>query len=126
MVGGVAGVGPWPGLAVLGVIVVALRRPSRYVLAGAAGLASQVIILGLTRAHFGADQAEAPRYIYVAAPFVFLILSGVRLPRPVWAAAFAVALTLNILALPRGVAIYEAFGAYDRTLTIDQKVQQFR
>jgi hypothetical protein len=124
VVGGIAGVGPWLGLVVLALIVVAIRHPSRYVVAGAVGLASQIAILTLTRAHFGADQAEAPRYIYVAAPFVFLLLSGIRLPRPVWGVVFAVALTLNVLALPRGVAIYEAFGAWDRTLPIDVKAEQ--
>ncbi len=124
VVGGVAGVGPLPGLAVLALIVVAIRHPSRFVVAGAVGLASQVVILTLSRAHFGPEQAEAPRYIYVAAPFVFPLLSGIRLPRPAWGALFAVALTLNILALPRGVAYYETFGAYDRTLPIDVKVQQ--
>jgi hypothetical protein len=110
----------------LGLIVVAIRHPSRYVVAGAVGLASQVFILTLSRAQFGAGQAEAPRYIYVAAPFLFLLLSGIRLPRPVWAALFAVAMGLNIAAFPRGVATYEALGTYDRTLTIDQKLEPFR
>jgi hypothetical protein len=126
--GGVSGVGWLVGLAVGALIVVglAIRRPSRFVLAGVIGLASQVAILSISRAHFGPEQAEAPRYIYVAAPFVFLMLSGIRLPRPVWAGVFAVALALNILALPRGVAIYHAFLNYDRSITLEERLAPFR
>lgn len=104
------------------------RRPdfSSYVLAGAAGILSMTLILTLSRAHFGPEQAEAPRYIYVGAPFVFMLLSGIRLPRRAWAVLFAVALTLNVLALPRGVAIYQAFVRYDRTVPLEVKLQQYR
>lgn len=126
--GGVAGVGWVFGLAVAAGILGGLvwRKPSSLVIAGAAGIASMVLILTLGRAHFGPEQAEAPRYIYVAAPFVFMLLSGLRLPRMAWVGLFAVALMLNVLALPRGVAIYSAFLKYDRSLTIEERVAPFR
>ncbi len=126
--GGVSGVGWLFGLAVgAGVLGgLAIRRPSRFVVAGVVGLLSQVAILAIGRAHFGPWQAEASRYVYVAAPFVFLMLSGIRLPRPVWAGVFAVALTLNILALPRGVAIHHESVDYDRSITIEERLAPFR
>lgn len=132
--GGVTGVGQILGLgaAAIAIAFVAggfLRRGmvDAYPLAGIAGLASEFAILAVGRAHFGLDQAEAPRYIYVAAPFIFMLLPAFRrVPRVVWVTVFAFALVANVLMLPRGVAIYEAFLHYDRTLSIDEKVAVFR
>ena len=117
--------------ALVGVAIVAQgvrsRRLEPIVLAGAAGLAAQFVILAIGRAHFGVEQAEAPRYIYVAAPFVFMLLPAFRwVPKTVWVIAFAVALVLNLNALPRGVAIYHAFLNYDRSLTLEQRLAPFR
>lgn len=92
-----------------------------------AGILSTFAILAFGRAHFGPEQAEAPRYIYAAAPFVLLVLSGIRaVPRPVWAGAFAMALLLNLWALPRGVAIYTSFVRYDQSIPLEVKLEQFR
>jgi hypothetical protein len=131
VVGGAAGFGPAAGVVILGLVVAGLvaqrATPSRFVVAGLVGLASMALILAFGRAHFGPEQAEAPRYIYVALPFVLLTLTGVRgVPRSVWATVFALALALNVLALPRGVAIYHAFLNYDRSLTIEQRLAPFR
>jgi hypothetical protein len=126
--GGVSGVGWLLGLAVTAGIVGGLvwRRPSRFVVAGAVGLLSAVVILSIGRAHLGPGQAESSRYIYAAAPFVFLLLSGIRLPRMAWGTLFAVALTLNVLALSRGVAVFQAVEAYDQTVSIDVKLEPWR
>ena len=104
----------------------AARDPSRFVVAGLVGFASVVLILTIGRAQFGPDQAEAPRYIYAALPFVLMTLTGIRaVPRPVWAAGLVLAIALNVWALPRGVAIYQAFLAYDRSITLDQRLMPF-
>ena len=130
VVGGAAGFGPLAGLVVGGLIAGALvaRRtmPSRFVVGGILGLASMAIVLAIGRAHFGPEQAEAPRYIYVGLPFVLMVLTGIRAPRPAWAAAFALALALNVWALPRGVAIYSAFLNYDRSLTMEERLAPFQ
>jgi hypothetical protein len=113
----------------LGVTVPIVRgaTPSRFVLAGAAGLLSEYAILAFGRAHFGTEQAMAPRYIYIAFPFVMLVLTGLpRLPRAVWVALFVLALASNLVALPRGVAIYEAFLRYDRSIPLEQRLAPFR
>ena len=131
VVGGAAGFGPGVGLMILGLaaagLVVQRTRPSRFVVAGILGFASQMVILAVGRAHFGAGQAEAPRYIYVALPFVLMTLTGLhRVRREVWVGAFALSLVLNIWALPRGVAIYHAFLNYDRSIPLEQRLAPFR
>ena len=131
MVGGAAGFGPGVGLIILGLVaaglVVQRTRPSRFVVAGILGFASQMVILAVGRAHFGAGQAEAPRYIYVALPFVLMTLTGLhRVRREVWVGAFALSLVLNMWALPRGVAIYHAFLNYDRSIPLEQRLAPFR
>ena len=55
-----------------------------------------------------------------------MTLTGIRgVSRPVWVAAFALALVLNVWALPRGVAIYQTFLTYDRSLTTEERVAPF-
>jgi putative exporter of polyketide antibiotics len=69
----------------------------------------------------------APRYIYVAMPFISMVLTGLpRLPRVVWLVLFIFALVSNLVALPRGVAIYEAFLHYDRSIPLEQRLAPFR
>ena len=130
IVGGAAGFGPFAGLLILALIGVGLvidrSAPSRMVFAGLLGLAATIAILTFGRAYLGPEQAEAPRYVYVAFPFVMMVLTGVRrVPRPAWAALFAIALALNIWALPRGVAIYQAFLGFDRSQTMDERLAPF-
>ncbi len=136
-VGGVLGIGAVLGLGAaiaaavwLGARVVLHGRDGRLepiVLAGIAGLFFEYAILTVARAHFGADQALAPRYVYAAAPFLFMLLPGLpRLPRAVWAAIFVFALGTNLLAIPYGVATYQAFLHYDRSLTLEQRLAPFR
>ena len=85
------------------------------------------IILAIGRAHFGPDQALAPRYIYVAFPFILMTLTGLRgIRREVWGLAFVLSLTLNVWALPRGVAIYQAFLTYDRSIPLEERLAPFR
>ena len=130
IVGGAAGFGPLAGLLIVALIGVGLvverSAPSRVVLAGLLGLAATVAILTFGRAYLGPEQAEAPRYVYVAFPFVMLVLTGVRrVPRLAWAALFALALALNVWALPRGVAIYQAFLSFDRSQTMEERLAPF-
>ena len=88
---------------------------------------SEFVILAIGRAHFGASQAEAPRYIYVAAPFIFMLLPAFRwVPKAAWVVAFTTAMLLNLNALPRGVAIYHAFLNYDRSQTMEERLAPYR
>jgi hypothetical protein len=132
--GGVTGVALPIGLLVAGVVAIAIvvqaiRRGhiEPIVLAGLAGLASEFVVLAIGRAHFGSSQAEAPRYIYVAAPFIFMLLPSFRwVPRVAWIGIFSIALLLNLNALPRGVAIYHAFLNYDRSQTMEERIAPYR
>lgn len=129
--GGAVGVGYTAGLAIFVSIAVglAIQRtvPPRFVVAGLLGLGSQIIVLAIGRAHFGLDQALAPRYIYVAFPFILMTLTGLRgIRREVWGLAFVLSLTLNVWALPRGVAIYQAFLTYDRSIPLEERLAPFR
>jgi len=131
--GGVTGAGPaLGGLVALAVGVVLLGAARRgtmphVVLAGLAGLASEAIILAFGRAHFGWDQALAPRYVYVAAPFIFMLLPALRIGwRPAWSALFALALAVNVATLPYGVAVYHAFLNYDRSIPLEERLTPFR
>jgi hypothetical protein len=132
--GGVTGVGLPLGILVAIVVGAAVladslrsRRVEPIVLAGLAGLAGEFFILTVGRAHFGVQQAEAPRYIYVAAPFIFMLLPAFRwVPARAWVVAFFLAFVLNVNALPRGVAIYHAFLNYDRSLTMEQRLAPWR
>lgn len=129
-VGGIAGFGVVAGWVItLGLLVMLSRsgRPSAVVVAGILGLVSEFAILAFGRAQFGPQQAEAPRYIYAAAPFVLIALTGINgIRREVWAGAFAVAWVLNISALPRGVALYHSFLNYDRSISLEQRLEPFR
>jgi hypothetical protein len=132
--GGVTGVALPMGLVVavvVGATIAARTIRSRHiepiVLAGLAGLASEFVVLAIGRAHFGPSQAEAPRYIYVATPFIFMLLPAFRwVPRVAWIGLFSVALVLNLNALPRGVAIYHAFLNYDRSRPMEERIAPFR
>jgi hypothetical protein len=97
------------------------------VLAGLAGLLVEYAALAIGRAQYGPLQAEESRYVYVAAPFIMLILTAMpRLPRIAWVAAFSFALFFNLVALPRGVATYEAYLVHDRSLPLEQRLAPFR
>jgi len=132
--GGATGVALPIGILVAGLValvigVTAIRNGhlEPIVLAGLAGLASEFVLLAIGRAHFGPSQAEAPRYIYVAAPFIFMLLPAFRwVPKVAWVAMFIVALVLNLNALPRGVAIYHAFLNYDRSQTMEERIEPYR
>jgi hypothetical protein len=131
--GGVTGAGPVLGGLVALAVGVALSRAAgrgplpRIALAGLAGLVGGAVILAVGRAHFGWEQALAPRYIYLGAPFIFMLLPALRIGwRPAWGALFALALAANIAALPYGVALYHAFLNYDRSIPLEQRLAPFR
>jgi hypothetical protein len=129
-VGGLVGVGFVPGFMIAGLITALLildRPPSRFVVAGILGLAIELAILAIGRAQIGPEQAASSRYVYAAMPFIFMILTGVhRVPPLVWASLFAVALTLNIVLIPQGVAVHAAYLQYEQTLTPDQRAAPYR
>jgi hypothetical protein len=129
-VGAVAGVGFVPGFILAGVLLGVLildRPPSRFVIAGAVGLGSELVILAIGRAQLGPDQASSSRYVYAAVPFVFMMLTGVhRVPRPLWAGLFAIALALNMALIPQGVAVNAAYLRYEQSLTLEQRVAPYR
>lgn len=127
--GGAAGLGVvsgWIIVALVGVLLARSGRPSRAVVAGLVGLLCAFAVLALGRAHLGPHQAETSRYVYAALPFVLMTLTGVRVRRTIWTGVFIVAVTLNIAALARGVAVFEGVRDFDRTLTMEQRLAPFR
>lgn len=132
--GGLSGVGLPAGFAVAAAYPVALatqawrdRGLDRFVIAGLAGLASGVVILAFGRAHFGPEQATASRYIYASAPFVLMTLTAFRsVPPSIWSVLFAISFVANVATLPHGVALYQAFLRYDRSIPLEQRLAPFR
>jgi hypothetical protein len=111
------------------VVVGSIRRRSLepVAIAGLLGLVSEIGLTSLGRAHLGADQAVAARYIYSAVPFIFMLVPAVpAVPRNLWTVGFVLALLGNVLALPRGIAFHATLLEYEQTIPIEQRVAPFR
>jgi hypothetical protein len=83
------------GLVALTAVVVAAwgptrPRPSSRAVAAVAGLLAEFVLIGLVRAQFGDVEAGSPRYVYIAAIFLLILVSEAagELPwRGAWRAA---------------------------------------
>ena len=96
----------------------ARRRPSTHAVGAAAGLVAMYSVIGSVRYVFGTAESAESRYVYVAAPFVAIIVAEVlrdmpwtRLWRVAIAGVFLAALGLNVLVLLRSAADRDQFFA---------------
>lgn len=116
--------GPVIGALFLGLALVAWRRGvlSAWSLAALAGLVVEFGLIALARAHLEPSFAAAPRYLYVGAPFVLVILSeawravsrpSIRTMGPVF---LSLAVLLNLAAL------VHARGQWDQQLAAEASV----
>jgi hypothetical protein len=109
------------GLAALALLVGAAwgpprARPSPRALAAAVGLLAEFGLIGLVRAQFGDQEAGSPRYIYIAAVFLLILLAEAVGGLP-WRGAWGLGLVL-VAALAvawSGYHLLQAVAARDTT-----------
>jgi len=103
--GSLFGIGLSLGLGCALAALVLARRGDRTTSAAAIGLIALYALIALSRS--GLEQVSfvaAPRYVYVAVPFILIGLNGIISDRRVLAALYGLAFVTNVLALPAGVA----------------------
>jgi hypothetical protein len=101
----------------LGAWVARARRVSPQLVGPMAGLLAEFILIGLVRSQLGAFEAAAPRYIYIAAVFITLMLMPLLRPLP-WRPAWLGLVGVVFLLVLANSAYMLRLSAHDRVAVI--------